>query len=169
MIDIFANYWFEYLNQEGIKNNKHGERFKKYTEKFCLTNNNEIFKISKLLSNLTVDNFYKFRCALVHFYGVGIQNIAVAGDESIDLPEEYLQSIIKELKLKLPEITILRPREMRDLVIDSVKLMLEQFIIIVNNSRIETDLVRKHTEGIDRIYQKLMKEGAIGVNKHSLD
>jgi len=158
IIDVLANYWFEYL---GRLDGTASLRFNEYVNLFCFTERNTDYKDSKNLSNLTVDDFYKFRCGLVHFYGLSVKNLVIMPNTDDKFTEADIEEYKKKLRKATGSLICIQPLEIKNLIYKSAELMLLTMIENIKKSQTDESFKQKHIEGVNRIYEKMQKEGAI--------
>lgn len=166
-IDVLANYWSEYIGISG----KPSERFHEYLKRFGLVEANKTYANRKYLSNLTTEELYEFRNGLVHFYGLYGNKYGILPNPSKTASQEQLDTAYKNFKVlgrsQRIEMTFIQPLELKDLIIESAALMLEHFKEREFNPSVDTRV--PHAKGINRIYQKIQKEGASVINQNILD
>jgi len=161
IIDVLANYWFEYL---GRQDGTPALRFNEYVNLFCFTDRNTDHKDSKNLSDLTVSDFYKFRCGLVHFYGLSVKNLVIMPNTDDEFTETDREECKKKLKKATDNLICIQPLEIKNIIYKSTELMLLVMIENIEKSHTNESFKQKHTEGVNRIYEKMQKEGAILVS-----
>lgn len=158
LIDVLANYWYEYRDCSGKTN----ERAKFWYSTYCATDKNEYYK--ELWKELSCDNLYKFRNSLVHFFGSGEQ----CGDPYIflcqnNLPEEKRQKWQRDFLAKGQKTFIICPRNFSNMIKECAILMLNEWKGAIQNAQTDRKKEQEHIDGINRIWEKINKEGAIRV------
>ncbi|MDO8575510.1 MAG: hypothetical protein Q7R78_02315 [bacterium] len=158
IIDVLANYWFEYL---GRKDGTPSLRFYEYINSFCFNDKNLDFKNSKNLKDLNTENFYKFRCGLVHFYGLSVPNLVIMPN----IDDKFTEADMQEYKQKLGKansnLIYIQSLEIKNIIYKGAELMLLTMIENIQKSQTDEIFKQKHIEGVNRIYEKMQKEGAI--------
>ncbi len=157
-IDVLASYWFEYLGQTGKTN----ERAQVWYERFCRTEENEYLK--GLLTEVTSERLYKFRNALVHFFGLGEDTkdifIALAAN---DLSNEDREKMEAAFIKKRNKTILIRPKDFYDLVREGALLMLGLWENVIKEAQVNPQKEKEYLDGISRVYSKIMNEGAKGL------
>ncbi len=158
-IDVTAHYWFEYL---GRKDGTPKIRFLDWTNNYCFTDKNpNYFDEFKMMGS---DKLYSLRNSLVHFFGLGesdpmYQFALVPNNATGEKVEEWR----KGFKNRGHNVILFRPKTFYDFIIEGALLMLEDMRANIDASGIDENKKWKHIEGINRIFQKIMKEGAVKV------
>lgn len=158
LVDVLASYWYEYRSCFGKTN----ERAKFWYSTYCVTDKNKYYK--ELWKELSCDKLYKFRNSLVHFFGLGEQ----CGDLYIslcqnNLPEKIRQKWQKDFLEKGQKTFIIRPREFSNMVKEGAILMLSEWKDVIKGAQTDRKKEQEHIEGINRIWEKIKKEGAVKV------
>jgi len=165
LVDVLASYWFIYLNKD---TNRHRDKFLEFVEEFCLCKDNNEYTKFKKFKRITAQELYGLRCSSVHFYGLG-------GDRFILVPikdPEEIKEKIEDLRRKLinkvkkeknRDLVPINPADLRELILDGAVLMLNRMKKNVTKSAHNSKIAWEHIEGIDRIYKKYKREGAVSV------
>lgn len=157
-IDVLASYWYEYLGKSGTQQ----ERFLAWCDKYCFVDGNPEYKDD--LSKLTSTRLYPFRCSMVHFLGISSPSegntITIApNDSTITLLDKWR----KGLKERGHEVLLIRPKALHNLVLEGAIRMLDEWRKNIDDSHADEAKKMEHVEGIDRIFRKIMVEGAVKV------
>lgn len=160
LIDVLASYWYEYKGCFGKTN----ERAQAWYKTYCTTNDNEYYK--ELWKELDCENLYKFRNSLVHFFGLGEQ------DEKLylslcqnNLSEEIRQKWQLDFCQKNKKTFIIRPKDFSNMIKEGAILMLNEWKRVIEDAQIDREKEKVHIEGIERVWKKINKEGAVRVEK----
>lgn len=157
LIDVFASYWYEYHNQNG----KPSERFCQWLSQFCFTEENEEYSDS-IYVNITPERLYQFRSSLVHFFGLSRTDTDTFGivpnDEEA---KKIMESYIKQKKGSV--MYMVDSKKLHSLVSEGAVLMLNGWSDVIKEAQQNEHMKMEHIRGIDRIYKKVMLEGAIRV------
>ncbi|MEA3464001.1 MAG: hypothetical protein U9R14_02930 [Patescibacteria group bacterium] len=159
LIDVLANYWYEYRDCSGQTN----ERAKSWYSTYCATDKNEYYK--ELWQELSCNNLYKLRNSLIHFFGLGerCEDTYICLCQN-NLPEDKRQKWQKDFLAKGRKTFIIRPRDFSNMVREGAILMLKEWTGIVRNAQTDEKTKQEHIEGINRIWKKINKEGAVRVD-----
>ncbi len=162
IVDVLANYWAEY----NFNHSKPSERFIKFMERFCFVKGNIEYRNRKYLNSITIEELYEFRNGLVHFYGLYGNKYSIIPHASKKHTENDIENWRDDL-LRLShrrgiEMHFIQPFEVKKIVVEGAVLMLKYLHQREKSSGSEK---LEHIKGIDRIYQKLMKEGASFIDK----
>jgi len=165
IIDVLASYWFEYLGKTG----KPSERFEEYINRFCFVTENSGYAIKKYLKGMTIDSLSTLRNGLVHFYGLGNHSCTILPNITALYSEKKLDSAVKNIRKMRPNIRMIQPCEFKNIVIESAILLVNH--LYISDSRVKDQIALKlaHAEGISRIYQKLINEGASNLSQEMID
>lgn len=159
-IDVVASYWYEYLGKNGTQR----ERFEEWLKKYCLTEENHEYKNDKELQKFTATRLYSFRSSMVHFFGMSEPSegyfIAITPNNT---PEEEVERWRLGFDAKKHPTIIVKPKRLHDLMTEGGILMLNEMHKNIEDSRFDESKKWAHVEGIDRIFQKVMKEGAVKI------
>jgi len=159
LVDVLASYWYEYRNQTGTPK----ERFTTWMNAFCFTHENIEFAGSEY-ENTTTERLYQFRSSLVHFFGLSRTDNDTFGIVPNDEEAKRLmEGFIKRQRNNGKTMYMVDSKKLHSLVGEGAILMLNGWSQIIQEA--QTDEVKKwsHIEGIDRIYNKVMLEGAVRV------
>lgn len=158
LVDVMGSYWFEYLDQTGRTN----ERAQVWYDKFCATDKNKHH--IDLWKDISSTRLYNFRNALVHFFGFGE---ASEGISIVLAPNNMQEEIRKKYEagfLRAGHKTIvIRPRSFSDLIKEGAILMLKEWGSIITEAQTDRTREREYIEGIERVWNKVRKEGAVMV------
>lgn len=162
LIDIFASYWYEYKGEvDGQK-----DRFISWYENFCRINKNKEYINKHIWSEISSNRMYNFRSSLVHFFGMSEKSEEIY----LALVSNYLQKVEMEaLELQINKTAksiIIKPHEFYILVKNGATLMLESWIQNIRQANEgNNDKKTEHIDGIERIWEKIQKEGAVQIMK----
>jgi hypothetical protein len=159
-IDVMASYWFEYLGENGTQQ----QRFNAWMNDYCLTEVNAEYKKEPEFQKLTSTRVYSFRSSMVHFLGLSEYSegyyILIATNER---PEEEIERLKKAIKDKSRPVIIIKPKKLHNLITDGATLMLHAMQKNINDSKLDDVKKWAHVHGIDRIFKKTEKEGAVKI------
>jgi hypothetical protein len=159
-IDVMANYWFEYLGENVTQQ----QRFNEWMNKYCLNEANTEYKKEPEFQKLTSTRAYSFRSSMVHFFGLSEYSenyyILIATNER---SEEEIERLKKAIKNKTRQVIIIKPKKLHNLVTDGATLMLRDMQKNIDDSKLDENKKWAHVYGIDRIFQKTEKEGAVKI------
>ncbi|MES3005480.1 MAG: SEC-C domain-containing protein [Patescibacteria group bacterium] len=159
-IDIMASYWFEYLGKTGTQQ----ERFLGWFSKYCLTTDNKEYKDNTEMKKITAPRAYSFRNSMVHFFGLsGFEEDKYMLLATNDRPEIEVEELKKRLKKKSRAVVITKSEEWHRLITSGAMLMLEEMQNDIDKSQTDEATAYAHVHGIDRIFQKTQKEGAVKI------
>lgn len=157
LIDMLANYWYEYRGASGKTN----EKSKIWYETFCASDRNKEFK--DLWKEISSERIYILRNSLVHFFGLG--------ENGDDISVSLCQNNFSEEMRKKQEshyflyygkkTLIIRPRDFSKLVREGAILMLDDWRSIISESQSNLIKARGHIDGIERVWLKIQREGAV--------
>ena len=155
-IDTMANYWFEYL---GRKDGTPKIRFNDWCNAYCFNNKNHEYKGDFLKIN--AENLYNLRSSLVHFFGLGERDtsfaLMIAPNKAKD---EEIDKWRKGFKKIGHDGVFIKPKQLHNFVTEGGLLMLDDMRSNIEGSGIDENKKWQHINGIDRIYKKIMLEGA---------
>ncbi len=159
LLDVFSSYWCEYLGKTpGIR-----ERFCTWYDRFCKTDTKEEYKGNIQWAHLSSSRLYSFRCSLVHFLGMSdkAEGVYMALAPN-DLPEEKYKVLQEKfmVKGKSSSNILIKPHSLHNLIKQGGKLMLEEWIETIKKSQGNKEIKDEYIKGIERVYKKVMKEGA---------
>ncbi len=160
LIDICASYWYEY---KGV-NDSPRNRFVSWYENFCRTRDNKEYKDKLEWSEISGNRIYDLRSSLVHFFGMS------EFKERIHLalaPNILSTSELKEMEVKINKSErslIIKSHDFNKLVKDGATIMLESWVEIIKQANGgDHDKKGVHIDGVERIWKKIQKEGAIQI------
>ena len=156
MIDVLASYWYEYLGKSGTQK----ERFHDYVKNFCLLADNEEYQSNKYICSIDSEKLYRLRSGLVHFYGIAVEDFAIAPNFSKKVSVEFIEESYQKFKKLFPALVFIQPFELKKIVVVSAILMIEKMKKNIHLSAQDESKKWEHIYGIDRIFNKLQKEGA---------
>ncbi len=160
LIDVLGSYWYEYLGKTG----KTSERAQKWYEQFCLNDKNPNLLTPQDWSRISSDRLYQFRNSLVHFFGLSEKSdgiyFALAPN---NLPDDKHKDWQKQFSKKGDESFIIKPANFYDLIREGAVLMLNEWSEVIKNAQTSPEHEKSHIEGIERIFNKINKEGAVKV------
>lgn len=156
-IDVIRKYWDIYSDIPSHETHQKPS-FIRWLDTFCFTADNADFMKNKMLQKINSDALYKLRCSLVHFYGFSPD---VEGITFSIAPNEASDKWVNETAIKLSkegsDCCLLRSSDIHDLVFKGADLMLKKIM-----EKIDID-PQFHLDGIKRVYDKVQKEGAVGI------
>lgn len=159
LVDVLANYWYEYRNQTGTPK----ERFNTWLNAFCFTHENKEFPGSEY-QKITADRLYDFRSSLVHFFGLSRTDENTFGIVPNDEEAKRLmEGFIKRQRNNGKTMYMVDSKKLHSLVSEGAILMLNGWSQIIQESQTVEAKKWSHIEGINRIYDKVMLEGAVRV------
>ncbi len=161
--DVVASYWYEYQGSTGTPR----ERFTSWINQYVFTPSNEEYEGS-VFEELSPDLLYALRSSMVHFFGVagdpkGIINIGIT---SISVPPDEIERWRAGFEAAGKKAVMFTPKQLYNLLLEGAVLMLDEWKEIIDLSQTDDQHKLAHIQGIDRIYQKIMLEGAAIVKKH---
>lgn len=162
LMDVLASYWYEYLGKTATIT----VRSCSWYDTFCKTEKNTEYIKDKQLKILGSERLYQFRNSLVHFMGMseGKDNIYMSL-ASNDLPEDEKDKFIKGLETKDYKNIIIRPNDFHNLIKQGGIMMLNEMQKIIEQSHTDDGKKKEHIDGIERIFNKIQLEGAVGIYK----
>lgn len=161
LVDVLASYWYEYHNQTG--EGKPRARFVSWMNEFCFTDVNKDFPGSEY-QKITADRLYDFRSSLVHFFGLSRTDEDTFGIVPDDEEAKRLmEGFIKRQRNKGKTMYMVDSKKLHSLVSEGAILMLNGWSQTINEAQTNEGKKWSHIEGIDRIYKKVMLEGAVRV------
>lgn len=165
VIDVYSNYWREYYE----KNYQHEKRFRKWYDTFCRTEKNEFYKENKdRWEKISSQRIYQLRNSLVHFFGLSnaeadkenlIHFSLTFNSQDMKQIEDWEKAFEEEAS---PTFTI-RPIDFYKLVKAGAKIMLLEWVDLIKDSKKNPTTEKSHIEGIERIYNRYKKEGAVNI------
>lgn len=160
-IDVLASYWFAFLNKTGRTN----KRAEAWYDEFCAKEENKHYL--GLWRKVSSERLYKFRNALVHFFGMGEIDpgeiyIALAAN---DLSDESKEKMERAFLAKGHKTIMFRPKDFFDMIREGAIMMMEQWASIIAEAQTDKAKEQEYIEGIERVWQKIMKEGAKGISR----
>ncbi|TSC76390.1 MAG: hypothetical protein G01um101429_1159 [Parcubacteria group bacterium Gr01-1014_29] len=159
LIDVIANYWYEYLRKNGTQQ----ERFLAWVKKYCLTDSNPEYRGTDF-AHLSAENLYAVRSSMVHFLG-----IAGLGDKykltfaTNRMSDEFIAKYQKRFQDYGHHVLVVKPKKLHNLILEGTVLMLMEWKKVIDEAQTDEATKWQHIEGIDRIYQKIQLEGAVKV------
>lgn len=161
VIDVFANYFDEYEYNGSTGSSE--IRVKRYIDKFILTEDNVEYKNRIYLKRMDSEKLYKLRCGLIHFYGIATEGVVIVPNNPNVMTKDKFDEIDQKFKNKGRYLTFVQPWELKKIVINSALEMLE----FMKAKALYPDATDKdkmqHVKRIDRIAEKLKREGAKNV------
>ena len=156
VLDVFANNEFAYLDVSGTPT----QRFKQYSENYLLVEDNKTYKTAFLDRERKLDSqsLYTLRNNLTHYLGIGEGHKLVLANDKF---KEDPPTLSKGEEFESLGCTILYPSDLVSMIKDAHRLFYEK---ISKDVEIDKTLFQ---EGVVRIYNRVIKEGAImtGVNE----
>lgn len=162
LMEVLASYWYEYLG----KTAKTSERSCDWYDVFCKTNKNKEYTKEPQWNLLSSKRLYHFRNSLVHFMGMSeVYEGTYMGLVPNDLPDEEKENLQRILKKDTHSTIVVRPHDFHRLIRQGGILMLNKIQETIKQA--ETDKKKKleYLGGIDRIWKKFIKEGAVKIYK----
>lgn len=160
LIDVLGSYWFSYLNDTGTTN----ERPRVWYEEFCINTENQYYK--GLFTEVSSERLYKFRNALVHFFGLGEPTedifIALAAN---DLSDENKKNMEAEFARRKHKTIMLRPSDFFGLVREGTILMMFRWSKVIEEAQHNHEREKEHIDGVERVWKKIRNEGAKGMSR----
>ena len=160
LVDMVASYWYEFDGKTG----RTSERPKEWYTNFCANVKNEDFKDCWL--DIDPERLYEFRNSLVHFFGLGKSENALAIVlAQNNLPEEERNKWQNFAVKSNKKIAIICPMHFYDLIRKGALLMLDEWRGLINNAQLDRFQEAKYIEGIRRVWEKIQNEGAVRVDR----
>lgn len=160
LMDVLASYWYEYLGKVATIST----RSCSWYDTFCKTERNTEYNRDKQLKILSSERLYQFRNSLVHFMGMSeIKENLYMSLASNDLPENEKELLIKGLETKGHRTVVIRPNDFHKLIKQGGILMLNEMQKVIEQSHTDNEKKKEHIEGIERIFNKIQLEGAVGI------
>src|SRR3989344_1881859 len=149
LIDVIANYWYEYLGRNGTQQN----RFLEWVNKYCLTNTNPEYKDADFV-HLSAKNLYAVRSSMVHFLGIA----GLDGDYKLTfatnrMSDDFIETYRKGFLERGHHVLIVKPKKLHDLILEGTILMLNEWKKVIDEAQSDENKKWEHIEGIDRLYQ----------------
>lgn len=161
VIDVLANYWYQYLGITG----KPSERFNEYVNNFVFTNDNQEFSQRKYLQNISSEDLGDLRNNVVHFYGLGASHkFCIIPNLSKISSSDEIDRMIKSFKKINKNLIFIQPFEFKKIITESAIVMLQRFQSDGSLAKNDKDRIL-YCHNVERIYQKLQNEGAAVVTK----
>lgn len=160
LIDVVANYWFEYL---GRPDGKPRTRFEEWMTAYCLTEKNPEYVGTDFI-NLSCGDLYATRSSLVHFFGLaGLSGSHKLVFATNGISDDFIEKYKKGFQERGHLVLIVKPKKLHNLVLEGVLLMMFEWKQTIADA--QSDEIKKwqYIEGINRIYQKIQLEGAMKV------
>ncbi len=159
LIDVIANYWYEYLGKNGTQK----DRFLEWVEKYCLTNANPEYKNTDFV-HLSAKNLYAVRSSMVHFLGIA----GLDGDYKLTfatniMSDDFIEKYRKGFLERGHHVLVVKPKSLHNLILEGTILMLNEWKKVIDEAQSDENKKWEHIEGIDRLYQKIQIEGAAKV------
>jgi len=163
LLDMFANYWYEYKCESGTPK----QRMTDWYGKYCMTNQNSVFRCDDQLLKISPERLYKFRNALVHFFGLGavVPGELYIGLVSNDLPKEESEKMRTAFVMHGHPTVIIKPIDFHSMIKEGAILMLEEWASVIEQSKSDQTKVLQYIDAIKRVYDKVQNEGASEVKK----
>ncbi len=161
LVDVLASYWYEYRNRIGTGTPR--DRFASWLSEFCYVPENKEF-IGSEYEKISIDRLYELRSSLVHFFGLArtaVDTFGIAPND--DEARSTMLSFIKQQKNKGTRMYLIESKKLHSLISEGALLMLGRWSKIIKDSQTDETKKWSHIEGIDRIYTKVMNEGAVRV------
>lgn len=160
LIDVIANYWYEYLGKNGTQR----DRFLEWVGKYCLTDSNPEYSGTDFV-HLSADNLYAVRSSMVHFLGIA----GLDGDYKLTfatnrMSDGFIAKYKKGFLERGHHVLVIKPKKLHNLILEGTVLMLNDWKKIIEEAQNNEETKWQHIEGIDRIYQKIQLEGALKVS-----
>ena len=104
---------------------------------------------------------------MVHFFGLSdIKKNTRFAIASNDISKDEFEKFEKGLKKEGISTYMIQTRKLHNLVTEGGILMMNEWRDIINKSQTDEKEKWRHIKGIDRIYKKIMQEGAIKIPKN---
>ncbi len=163
LLDLFANYWYEYKGETGTQSG----RMTSWYDKYCRTSENEVYASDDQWKDLSSSRLSEFRNALVHFFGLGEvkPNDIYLALVSNDLPKIEIESMRTKFTNGGHPTIIVKPIEFHSLIKKGAILMLEEWANVINQSKNSQTITLQYITAIERVFNKIQKEGAVQVLK----
>jgi hypothetical protein len=160
LVDIMSNYWYEFRGASA--GNK--VKFCEWVNTFCLTKNNK--KYIAYWKKVSAERLYSLRCSVVHFFGISEPSEGIYFAIS---PNDYPESKRGEFSRKVSKpgnkTIMLKTKHLHELVREGGILMLASWMRIIKQaSKGDPTRRRAYVTGIDRVWAKYWREGAVHVN-----
>lgn len=162
VLDTMATYWDLYLNSTPTNN---PDKIKLWVNTFCsVIENVEFRKHPNWNRKISGESIYRLRCSVVHFFAL---------PEPIDdwhfglSPSDFTAESMATEEAKYHELGIelllIKPQEIYILIKEGAILMLDEWRKTINASQNDSSKKKEYIEGIERVYKKFSKEGAIKI------
>ncbi|MFC1662890.1 hypothetical protein ACFL04_01830 [Patescibacteria group bacterium] len=163
LLDILASYWFEFQDLQDTPKN----RFQRWYDVFCKTDNNEEYKRGSDWKNVSSARLYNLRSSLVHFFGLSQESEGTYFSlVSNELPEKDRKELSKLTNKHGKKTVVFRPRDFHKLISSGGVLMLESWQSMIQEAnRGDEEKKKNYIDGINRIWSKIQLEGAVMVYK----
>lgn len=149
LLDVFANYDFEYKNQTGTQK----ERFKAWVKNYCFVQNNKEYNYSEIWQSVNEDYLYNLRSSLVHFFGMREEYNGTL--IALGKPDKKWGEITEKMENNdNVRLLFLSPYNLSKLVGFAAELMINTWGLDYSK-----DQNKFQIDGINRIYKKLQAEG----------
>ena len=164
MLDVLAWFWNLYWD---LKLDTDKKEFKNWMKLFWQNPKNEANEQNKFLNDITVDQMYYMRCALVHFCWLwgeykGASPIIMSGAQK----DSYIADFTCKLsKASWKKINVIKLIEIKNMICWWLMLMMETLIENIEKSHKDDKLKEMHINGICRVYKKYQKEWAVNIEQ----
>lgn len=159
LIDVIANYWYEYLGETGTQQ----VRFLQWVKKYCLVDANTEYK-GKDFAYLSAENLYAVRSSMVHFLGIaGLNNEYKLTFATNRMSDDFIEKYKKGFKERGHNVLVIKPKKLHNLILEGTILMLTDWKKVISEAQSDEEKKWRHIEGIDRIYKKFQLEGSMKV------
>jgi hypothetical protein len=161
LLDVFANYWCEYRNNR----EKPRKRCCDWYEQFCKTDRNEEFVRDKQWAILSSSQMYDLRDSIVHFFALPEEreNLSISLEPN-NLPVAESQNLRNEFKKTGKNILIIKPHDFHKLIKKGGIVMLKDWANNIKASRNDKAKGDEHIAGMERLWNKVNKEGAVKIS-----
>lgn len=159
VMEVLSKYWEQYKQEEQQKPTR---RFVEYCDTFCFVDKNTSFSETKYLKNINSKKLYeRLRNGLSHFYGMGTKSgFVLSPNPTPKQPQKQIDLTHDKLLEKIPNLVFIQPLEMKQIIVDSGILMLQDMLDNIHASQTDELAKLDHLEGVARIYQRINDEGA---------
>ncbi len=156
LAEVFSSYWDIYRAFD--KNPD--ERMRTWLGEFCFTSDNDTFQKNPYFKRLNAQDLISLRNSLIHFFGLSDQaatSMQIAFAQSHMKDDEFAEYISKFPKT----VVAFKPIDFYHLFKDGALLMLNVLLDNIHQAAKDESKKWEHIEGINRLYEKVMKEGAV--------
>ena len=159
LVDVIANYWYEYLGKNGTQR----DRFLEWVKKYCLVDTNPEYRDTDFV-HLSAENLYAVRSSMVHFLGIaGLDGEYKLTFATNRMSDDFIARYQKGFRERGHHVLVVKPKKLHNLILEGTILMFSDWKKVINEAQSDEGKKWQHIEGIDRIYQKVQLEGALKI------